>query len=319
MSLWALSNCICLTHQLIIMMATWHATIVAVTCAYQMQVPLSLTCMPVMDSGDLEADEILSNSKQFPQVWCMTGPASTLIGAHRNNHGSSLFKDHVVGNHLADHKAEVVSCVHAVQKVLRESALLVTHRTPVPYHNAAIRSAWVKLEADDYSAVVSANSIAAHASYGFLAHQVEFELAQHSRPAAVRLDCSSDVAKEVVQLLRVGPAHYSPPSDPRVLRALQHQLDYLGISCACVGSHHVTDAQEVLMLPSYLTPAISGNRRLTGGLPVYSSGAKGWALKAAEQHPWLQSMDSMQDADGFVGSSTKVAVLRAESTGAGRV
>jgi hypothetical protein len=183
-------------------------------------------------------------------------------------------------------------------------------------------SAWIKLEADDFAAIVSANSIAAHASYGFLAHQAEFELAQDSRPAAVRLDCSSDVAKEVVQLLRIGPTHYAPPSDQRLLRALQHQLDYLGISCASIGSHRVTDAQEVLLLPAYLTPAISNSsssNRQPGGVPIYSSGARGWALKAAAEHQdqCLQSMACAHSEDGFFGTSSKAAVLRAESIGAG--
>jgi hypothetical protein len=184
------------------------------------------------------------------------------------------------------------------------------------------RSAWIKLEADDFAAVVSTSSIAANASYGFLADQVEFELSQEARSAAVRLNCSSDVAKEIVQLLRLGTGLYAPPSDPRLLRALQQQLDYLGISCASVGSHHVPDSQEVLLVPSYLTPAMSSSQQQTGALPVYSNGARGWALKAAEQDASLQDMDSRRSSsgsslDGFDGSSMKAAVLRAESTGAG--
>jgi hypothetical protein len=180
------------------------------------------------------------------------------------------------------------------------------------------RSAWIKLEADDYAAVVSSSSIAVNASYGFLAGQVESELSQEARSAAVRLDCSSDVAKEIVQLLRLGPAHYTAPSDPRLLRALQHQLDDLGISCSSVGSHHVPDSQEVLQVPAYLTPAMSGSKQQSGALPVYSNRARGWALKTAEQDSHLQGMTSSSSSlDGFSGSSMKAAVLRAESTGAG--
>lgn len=203
--------------------------------------------------------------------------------------------------------------------------MLVTRASHItmPFHH----SPWVKLEADDFSAVVSSSSILAHASSGFLAHQAEFALAQDSRHAAVRLDCSSDVAKEVVQLLRLGPSHYAPPSDTRLLRALQHQLDYLGISCACVGSHTVADAQKVLLLPSYFAPAMpssssndsSSNSSRSGGGPllIYSSGAGGWTLKTAEKVPRLQSLEGV---GSYIGSSSvKVAVLRAESIGSGEL
>jgi hypothetical protein len=195
-------------------------------------------------------------------------------------------------------------------------------RLPCLFSTPLHRSAWIKLEADDFAAVVSTSSIAAHASYGYLADQVEFELSQEARSAAVRLNCSSDVAKEIVQLLRLGPGLYAPPSDPRLLRALQQRLDYLGISCSSVGSHHVPDSQEELLVPSYLTPAMSSSKQQIGALPIYSNGARGWALKAAEQDADLQDMassrrSSSSSLDGFSGSSMKAAVLRAASTGAG--
>lgn len=79
-----------------------------------------------------------------------------------------------------------------------------------------------------------------------LANLVEMELAQPSpmRPC-IRLDCCEAVAREVVSLLRQRGS-YTPPSDQRLLRALQHQLDFLGIPMTPEAR-----GQEVVLVPSY--------------------------------------------------------------------
>jgi hypothetical protein len=72
-----------------------------------------------------------------------------------------------------------------------------------------------------------------------------FQLARFAA-AALHADSDEAVAKEVVALLRQRGS-YSPPSDGRLLRALQHQLDSLGLP----GPQAVA-GQEVLLVPSYL-------------------------------------------------------------------
>jgi hypothetical protein len=69
-----------------------------------------------------------------------------------------------------------------------------------------------------------------------------------SRFAAAALHAVSceDVAKEVVALLRQRGS-YNPPSDGRRLRALQHQLDFLGLPGPAA-----VNGQEVLLVPGYI-------------------------------------------------------------------
>lgn len=64
------------------------------------------------------------------------------------------------------------------------------------------RAAWVKVQADDYTAVVStANIFTAHPG-SLLASLVELELSTQQQDLCVRLDCSAEVAK--VGLLMLG-------------------------------------------------------------------------------------------------------------------
>jgi hypothetical protein len=71
---------------------------------------------------------------------------------------------------------------------------------------------------------------------------------QLARFAAAALHAASDeaVAREVVALLRQRGS-YSPPSDGRLLRALQHQLDFLGLP-----GPQAVGGQEMLLVPSYI-------------------------------------------------------------------
>jgi len=57
------------------------------------------------------------------------------------------------------------------------------------------RVAWVKVQADEYTAVVSTSSIFAAHPASLLASLVDLELANQQADPCVRLDCSADVAK----------------------------------------------------------------------------------------------------------------------------
>lgn len=64
---------------------------------------------------------------------------------------------------------------------------------------------WIKLEADEFSATVSAKCFQGENASSVLANLVELEAkCSGSDPPVVRLDCSPEVAKEVVAVLRQG-------------------------------------------------------------------------------------------------------------------
>lgn len=87
---------------------------------------------------------------------------------------------------------------------------------------------YFKLQADGFQAVVATQSVTSlcHEN-SHLLQMLNHELGEPD--PAVRLNCSEAVTKEVVEALRLG-SRYLAPSDPRLLNAMQHQLDYLGIS-----------------------------------------------------------------------------------------
>jgi hypothetical protein len=63
---------------------------------------------------------------------------------------------------------------------------------------------WIKLEADEYSATVSAKCFQGENASSVLANLVELDKGPGSDTPVVRLDCSPEVAKEVVAVLRQG-------------------------------------------------------------------------------------------------------------------
>jgi hypothetical protein len=63
---------------------------------------------------------------------------------------------------------------------------------------------WIKLEADEFSATVSAKCFQGENASSVLANLVELDKGSGSETPVVRLDCSPEVAKEVVAVLRQG-------------------------------------------------------------------------------------------------------------------
>lgn len=86
-------------------------------------------------------------------------------------------------------------------------------------------SHWLQLQADDYSAWVSLQTLHRHPD-SLLSGLADTAVA-HGRDK-LRLDMSPEVAREVVAVLRLGDG-YAPPEDGRLLAALQ-----VGSWCVCV-------------------------------------------------------------------------------------
>lgn len=78
-------------------------------------------------------------------------------------------------------------------------------------------SHWLQLQADDYSAWVSLQTLRRYPD-SLLAGLADTAV-QHGRET-LRLDMSPDVAQEVVSVLRLGEG-YVPPEDSRLVAALQ--------------------------------------------------------------------------------------------------
>jgi hypothetical protein len=76
---------------------------------------------------------------------------------------------------------------------------------------------WLQLQADDYSAWVSLQTLRKHPD-SLLAGLADTAVS-HGRDK-LRLDMSPDVAQEVVSVLRLGEG-YVPPDDSRLVAALQ--------------------------------------------------------------------------------------------------
>jgi hypothetical protein len=142
---------------------------------------------------------------------------------------------------------------------------------------SSMQSSWIKLQADDYEATISLRTVLNHAG-SQLATLVELEQMQQQQactgnPVTVRLDCSGEVVREVVAVLRQGSSYDAPTDNPRLLKALQHQLDFLGISAPSIPNSN--DRQEVVLVPSYwymgLNYAVDPNvDMLSAGLLMFS-------------------------------------------------
>jgi phosphosulfolactate phosphohydrolase-like enzyme len=75
---------------------------------------------------------------------------------------------------------------------------------------------------------------------------VELEMQRNPSSPAVRLDTSRAVAAEVVAALRQGTAYMLPVGDRRLLTAVKHQLDYLGVQLQPAAGD-----QQYLVVPAY--------------------------------------------------------------------
>lgn len=87
---------------------------------------------------------------------------------------------------------------------------------------------YFRLLADGYQAVVATESVTSLCNED--SHLLQMlNHAMGDPDPAVHLNCSEAVAKEAVEALRLG-SRYFAPADHRLLNAVQHQLDYLGVS-----------------------------------------------------------------------------------------
>lgn len=151
--------------------------------------------------------------------------------------------------------------------------------------------AWVVIEADEYRAIVSTQSIlGGRNAASHLANLVELEAADRADGISIRLDCCAEVGREVVACLRQ-TSSYIPPTDVRLLRALQQQLDYIGIWVPAVPAASVWEDQEVILVPSYFCLGVNHNQTVDGvepGMLMYSSSTHGWANLTGRQDPrWV--------------------------------
>lgn len=75
---------------------------------------------------------------------------------------------------------------------------------------------------------------------------MEYALQRNPSSPEVRLDTSAAVAAEVIAALRQGPAYALPAGDRRLLAAVKHQLDYLGLQLQPAAGE-----QHYLVVPTY--------------------------------------------------------------------
>jgi hypothetical protein len=150
--------------------------------------------------------------------------------------------------------------------------------------NATLREQhWIVVEADEYRAVVSADKLVAYVG-SHLASLAELAVQQHT--SKIRLDCSADVGREVVNVLRMGDKYLPPKADIRLYTALEHQLDYLGVQLPKANA----SAKEILYIPSFRHKMDPNDGYLTGS----ELEALSWQLR-----PLLQWCDDTEDIQGW--------------------
>ena len=91
---------------------------------------------------------------------------------------------------------------------------------------------WVTLQADNFEAVLPAQDILAYTG-SFIADLARMALGhaeQSSLIAPIRLNCSSEVLKEVVQYIRETNGLYRFPADADLCFRVRRQLNYLGLN-----------------------------------------------------------------------------------------
>jgi hypothetical protein len=142
---------------------------------------------------------------------------------------------------------------------------------------------WIVIEADGYQAVVSADKLVAYAG-SHLASLAELAVQQHT--SKIRLDCSADVGREVVNVLRMGDKYLPPKADIRLYSALEHQLDYLGVHLPKAKA----SAKDILYIPSFRHVMDPDEAYLVGE----EMEAMNWQLR-----PLLQWCDERKDIRGW--------------------
>lgn len=173
---------------------------------------------------------------------------------------------------------------------------------------------WVKIMADDFTATVSKRILLAQAD-SHLAQLVEYALQRNPSSPEVRLDTSAAVAAEVVAALRQGPAYALPAGDRRLLAAVKHQLDYLGLQLQPAAGE-----QHYLVVPTYdlATNLQDLQRPEKYGLLMYSSAARGWANRAGRDDPRPNFLKQQAYHEELPADFTCLAgVIRAEYTSIG--
>ena len=182
-----------------------------------------------------------------------------------------------------------------------------------------VSAQWIYLQTDNYRATLPVDSLLLYDG-SHLSNMVA--MAVQCKHDCIRLNCSADVAREVVSVIRLGDA-YTQPKDPRLLRALSHQLDFLGVrlpqpktsSLLYLSSFHAGDIQD------FRQEGASGSRQKVwddvNHLYVYDSEGplRGWA--ELEKDEWPEEMMKWCNVERRDGSWLS-ATMPYEYTSAGR-
>ena len=183
---------------------------------------------------------------------------------------------------------------------------------------------WICLEADDYRATLPVDAPLLYEG-SHLATMVA--MAVQCNRSSIRLNCSADVAREVVSVVRLADA-YIQPSESRLLRAVAHQLDFLGVRLPQPES----DTPTLLYISSFRARNIEdfqadpdADRRTefevwedVNKVYMYDSRgpAGGWAQIVKEKSKWPEEMTDWHTAERSDGSWLS-ATLPYEYTSAG--
>ena len=183
---------------------------------------------------------------------------------------------------------------------------------------------WIYLEADDYRATLPVDALLLYEG-SHLATMVA--LAVQCNRGSIRLNCSTDVAREVVSVIRLGDA-YIQPIDPRLLRAVAHQLDFLGVrlpqpdssasTLLYLSSFHARDIAEFQVDPQ---PDVRAEEEVwedVNKVYVYDSRgpAGAWAQIVKDRTKWPEEMTDWHIVERMDGSWLS-ATLAYEYTSAG--
>ncbi|KAF8058032.1 Beta-scruin [Scenedesmus sp. PABB004] len=185
---------------------------------------------------------------------------------------------------------------------------------------------WFRLAADEFVATLSTACLASQPQSCALATLVELARAQQrapdggAQPPTVRLDCAGEVARELAAVLRLGAAYVLPPC-PRLLRAVQQQVDFLGLTAPSLPSAAALAPREVVLVPGYwhigLNAALDPHAEPSeAGLLMYSGAARGWANLTGRADARPAELRGVAHPHSG-GGCWLAATLRAEATGAG--
>eukprot|EP00775_Hariotina_reticulata_P002488 gene2488-2791_t len=108
---------------------------------------------------------------------------------------------------------------------------------------------------------------------------------------SIRLDCEPEVAKELVAIVRHGSSYEPPADNPRLLKALQHQLDYyLGIPVPGMPAASSKHSQEYIVVPA------GGYDVSQYELLMYSAANYGWAALTDKRYkpPWVKELGYLE-------------------------